>query len=95
MNWSDKYAKNVALVVKGNECESLSIVTHRAQRNINQFIESHVKYCEKVEDGDCFGERPMSRVKKERKLKWEDTGNQPTAPAKCAVCRNEWINCDH
>ncbi|OQD99495.1 hypothetical protein PENSOL_c006G09603 [Penicillium solitum] len=93
-NWSPKHAQSVFLV-EGNECRSLNISTPQLQpkQRLSQFIEKHVNYCEKEKGGDCFGERPEFSVKKklERKRKWEEIGFQPTAPAKLAMLKEEFL----
>lgn len=82
-NWSNKTARE-RLSVAHNEGDSLHISTRRAEQPIGQFIDNHVKYCEK--EGDCFGVHPLASVEKQakRKRKWEEIGTQPTAPAKLA-----------
>ena len=89
-NWSYTYARS-AFLVEDNECESLSIVTPRPRQSLGQFIENHVKYCEKEKGGNCFGERPGFAVgkQKERKRERKEIGSQSTAPAKLAKLKEE------
>jgi hypothetical protein len=88
LNWSFKFART-RFVVEGNECHSLHIVTPRPKQNLNQFIENHVRYCEKEKGGDCFGERPKFASEKiaERKRKWEEIGSQSSAADKLALLK--------
>lgn len=89
-NWSYAYART-AFFVKGNECESLLIDTLQHRNSRKQFVENHVKYCEKEKGGDCFGERPEFAVgkQKEQKRERKEIGSQSTAPAKLAKLKEE------
>lgn len=84
-NWSMKYAKGV-FTVENNECRSLHISTPWKKQRLTEFIKNHVNYCEKVDGGDCFGQRPAMTAEKslERKRNWEEIESQTSARAKLA-----------
>lgn len=88
VNWSFSTARK-CLTVPGNMCDSLNIVTRRRGQNYQDFVVNHVKYCEKIEGGDLFGERPKmsADIAAERKRKWEEIGRERNAASKLAKCK--------
>ncbi|GLA18370.1 hypothetical protein AnigIFM62618_006012 [Aspergillus niger] len=85
VNWKASHARRV-LLVSNSPHESINILTPRPGQNVGNFIESHVKYCEKVANDDCFGKRPSISAAQEarRRRKWVECGQQPTKAAKRA-----------
>lgn len=85
VNWKASYARRV-LLVSNSPHESINILTPRPGQNVGNFIESHVKYCEKVANDNCFGKRPSISAAQEarRRRKWVECGQQPTKAAKRA-----------
>ena len=90
-NWSFGHARQ-CLVVEGNECSSLNISIPRPRQNPAQFVENHVKYCEK--EGDCFGKRPSLASEKvaERKRRWDEIGEQSSPEKKLKLLKEYFPN---
>ncbi|KAJ5357734.1 hypothetical protein N7541_004892 [Penicillium brevicompactum] len=84
-NWSMKYARGV-FTVESNECHSLHISTPWKKQRLTEFKQKHVSYCEKVDGGDCFGQRPTMTAEKsmERKRHYEEITSQTSGRAKLA-----------
>ncbi|GLA75706.1 hypothetical protein AtubIFM55763_007259 [Aspergillus tubingensis] len=85
VNWKVSIAHEY-LSVSDNPHESINIVTRHPRVIYQDFIYSHVEYCEKIALDDCFGIRPsISAAQDARyKRKWVEVDQQQTKAAKRA-----------
>ncbi|OJI88497.1 hypothetical protein ASPTUDRAFT_196037 [Aspergillus tubingensis CBS 134.48] len=85
VNWKVSSAHRY-LLVSNNPHESINIVTRHPRVIYQDFIYSHVEYCEQIALDDCFGIRPsISAAQDARyKRKWVEVDQQPTKTAKRA-----------